>query len=114
MEKKLFIALNLQYMTMNKLLLLLCIIGVIEGIILLWYMHYKKKYYVSLPEFFWVFLCTPGFIYVLFIIERLTFFSCIFYTQLFLYILYCMTKQYKIADMHETKEKEKEKEKNEG
>lgn len=35
MEKKIFIAMGLQYLTEKQLLLLLCIIGIVEGVILL-------------------------------------------------------------------------------
>lgn len=109
MEKKIFLALNLHYLTQTQLFLLLCLIGVAEGVVLLLYMHYKKNYYVGLPEFFWIFLCIPIIIYMLFFIEHLTFFSCVFYTQLLLVILYYMTKQYKIIDIFKPNEKEKEK-----
>lgn len=109
MEKKIFIALNLHYLTESQLFLLLCVIGILEGVVLLFYMHYRKDYYVGLPEIFWVFLCLPFIIYMLFIIEHLTFFSCVFYTQLLLVILYYMTKQYKIIDIFKPKDKDKEK-----
>ena len=46
---------------------------------------------------------------MLFLIEHLTFFSCVFYTQLLLVILYYMTKQYKIIDIFKPEDKEKEK-----
>lgn len=52
MEKKIFIALNLHYLTESQLFLLLCVIGILEGVVLLFYMHYRKDYYVGLPEIF--------------------------------------------------------------
>ena len=99
MEKQLFMWCNLYLLPEKQLCLLLCLIGLLEGFLLIAYMYYIKKYSIGLPDFCWVIFCMPLFTYMLFMVDHLTFFSCLFYIQVFILIFYFIVKKYSIKNI---------------
>jgi hypothetical protein len=86
MERKLFFWLNLHLLNEKQLFCLLCIIIIVNMLISLGYLWYKW-YFVELGD---LVILSIVFIYItyrLFLVEHLTFFSCLFYLHILLLVI---------------------------
>lgn len=95
MEKQIFMALGLHLLTEHQLYWLLFIIGLIELFIMLIIM-WKKNFFLEWLDVIYLIIVIKFIVYSLFWVEHLTFFSTIFYINVFLIIIYLICRQYKI------------------
>jgi hypothetical protein len=87
MEKKLFFLLNLHLLTERQLFYLLCIITIINMLIIMSYLYYKR-YFVELSDMFLLAFCIIFIAYILFLVDHVTFFATLIYLHLFLVIFF--------------------------
>jgi len=89
MEKKIFMLLGLHLCTEMQLYHIIVFTGIVEVtlmlVILKWRNHYIEKY-----DFFFQYFSMYYMSYVWFFWEHLTFFSCIFYNTVYLFMIYIM------------------------
>lgn len=94
MEKQLFMALGLHLHTEIQLYMFLCIIGFFELIIML-IILWLKGYFIEIWDAVILTPCLFWIVYHLFLVEHVTFFSALFYINLWLLIIYLICRLYK-------------------
>jgi len=87
MEKRFFMWLGLHLYTEVQLFHIIVFIGFIEILIMLVVLR-KRGYFVEFWDFFILGTGIYWLTHVFFLKEHLTFFSCIFYNNLFLFMVY--------------------------
>jgi hypothetical protein len=87
MEKKLFMDLGLHLYTEIQLFHIIALLGILKMILMLFLLK-KKNYFVEIYDYFILGGSIYWLTYVLFMQEHLTFFSCIFYNIIYLFMMY--------------------------
>jgi uncharacterized membrane protein YhfC len=87
MEKRIFMLLGLHLYTEAKLFNIIVLISLIELLIMLIVLK-KRNYFVEWHDFIGLGASLCWLSYMLFLSEHLTFFSCLFYNNLYLFMMY--------------------------
>ena len=90
-------ALGLHLLTEHQLYWLICGIGYIELFIMLLVM-WKKNFFLEKIDIIYLIVVIQMIVYASFWVEHVTFFSSIFYVNVFLIIIYLICRQYKKDD----------------
>ena len=93
-ERHLYFVLNLHLLTEKQLFILICFIGFIEATIMFALMH-RSRYFIEIYDIIYMFSAIVIIEYFLFYVEHVTFFTCIFYENIYLLMIYLIFRKYK-------------------